>query len=92
MVICAKSCPGLREEYKWGVPYYRAKKSPVYLNVRKGAVEAGFTQGHRLADPEHGLQVTELKLVWHLRYTPNSDSDPALLRTLLAQAAQLAQG
>lgn len=37
-----KSCPGLREEYKRDVPYYRAKKSPAYLNVRKGAVEAGF--------------------------------------------------
>ena len=60
-----KSCPGLREEYKWDVPYYCTKKSPAYLNVRKGAVEAGFT--------------------------PNSDRDPALLRALLAQAAQLAQ-
>lgn len=62
-----KSCPGMREEYKRDVPYYRAKKSPAYLNVRKGAVEAGFFT------------------------PPNSDSDPGLLRALLAQAAQLAQ-
>lgn len=87
-----KCCPGLREEYKWGAPYYRAKKSLAYLNVRKGVVEVGFTQGHRLADPEHWLQGTELQLVRHLRYNPNTDIDPAPLRALLAQAAELAQG
>ena len=82
--------PRITRRIQWGVPYCGAKKLPAYLNVRKEVVEAGFTQGHRLADPGHGLQVTELKLVWHLRYTPNSDSDPALLRALLAQAARLA--
>lgn len=86
-----RALPVVREDFKWGVPYYRARKSLAFLNVRKGVVEIGFTHGIHLHDPHHWLQSPELKRMRHLKFTPDQDIDPEPLRFFLKQSADLAR-
>jgi hypothetical protein len=81
----------IREDLKWGVPFYSYDGPWAYLTVvpRASFIHVGLIDGVRLADPAARLVGHELKNVRHLRLATLADVHDTETLALLHQALLL---
>jgi hypothetical protein len=56
--IIANTVPDIKEEFKWNMPVYRAKKLCCYISTHKDHINLGFYKGTTLSDPDQLLEGT----------------------------------
>jgi hypothetical protein len=84
------TAPDMREESKYGIPFYSRKRWMCYLSIQQGALVLGFIQGAFLVDPEDLFADTEHKLIRHYRVPPpEAPMDEEALQRLIVEAAEL---
>jgi hypothetical protein len=81
---------GVREDLKWGRPWYGANADVCYIAAAKDHVSLGFARGAELADPEQRLAGTG-KGMRHVKVRNTGEIDAAV-RELLRAAFALDAG
>ena len=89
-MLLLDAAPGMREESKYGMPFYSRKRWMCYLALQRGRLILGFLQGSFLVDPEGSLAETDHKLVRHYPVPrPPAPFDTEALARLVFEAAEL---
>jgi hypothetical protein len=88
--VVLETAVGVREDLKWGRPWYSARAGVCYIAAAKGHVSLGFDRGRELADPEQRLEGTGTEMR-HVKITNTGGIDVAV-RKLLAEAFALDAG
>ncbi|MHC4081538.1 MAG: DUF1801 domain-containing protein [Planctomycetota bacterium] len=81
---------GVREDLKWGRPWYSVGTDVCFLAAAKDHVSLGFARGAELADPEHRLEGTG-KGMRHVKIRNTGQIDAAV-GELLREAFALDAG
>jgi hypothetical protein len=63
--IVMEASPLIREEWRYGTPFYSHLRWMCYLSLQKKGLVLGFVQGAAMADPEGLLAHTEHRLIRH---------------------------
>jgi hypothetical protein len=63
--IVMEASPLIREEWKYGTPFYSHLRWMCYLSLQKKGLVLGFVQGGVMVDPEGILAHTEHRLIRH---------------------------
>jgi hypothetical protein len=88
--VVLETADGIREDLRWGRPWYSAAAGVCSIAAAKGHVSLGFARGRELADPEKRLEGTG-KEMRHVKITNTGEIDDAV-RELLAEAFALDAG
>jgi hypothetical protein len=75
--------PLMKEEWKYGTPFFVHRRWLCYLGMQQGALVLGFVQGVAMSDPEGLFSASGHRRIRHHRPTP---SEKDLRRSALRQA------
>lgn len=88
--LIMEASPGMRETWRYGIPFYDHRRWMCYVSLQKGELVLGFVQGVHLGDPEGLLERTDHKLIRHYRPAPLPvRMDEGALRRLINQAVMV---
>ncbi len=73
----------MKEEWKYGTPFFVHRRWLCYLGMQQGALVLGFVQGVVMSDPEGLFSASGHRRIRHHRPTP---SEKDLRRSALRQA------
>ena len=88
--IVMDASPHIREEWKYGTPFYSHLRWMCYLSLQKKGLVLGFVQGGVMVDPEGILAHTEHRSIRHFLPAKELKTLPVgPLRRLLQEAVEI---
>lgn len=81
------AAPGMKEEWKYQLPFYSNGRWMCYLSLQKGRLVLGFIEGIHLPDPQRLFARTDHKQIRHYLPPPAPGRMPErALRALMDEA------
>jgi hypothetical protein len=88
--LLLEASPVMKEEWKYGTPFYSHRRWMCYLSLQRTGLVLGFVQGRNMLDPDGLFAPTDHAQIQHFLPKPAPAPLPeAALRRLIAEAIGL---